>query len=316
MDLPFILRKENIAYIKNNFIYIGDRRVYPFEKNFIKCVDCSEVYSALKNMVTQGGGPLIVALEYMRLCCYRGYSLEKMKKDAMIIASARPTNTTMADTLSKFLGLAEKSDNPIALLDEIENHFDEQYDKMSDLGSSLIEDGDTILTTCFAEQSFFLSVLKAIDQGKKIKVAVNETRPYLQGARLTAPSLKEARIPCFLITDGMGANLMADGKINRYMTASDMAVSGGYVINKTGTLSNAICAKNYDIEYYAFSLTPRFDLSIKDVKMEVKDGNLISLCNGNYITQEGIEGYYPAFDIIPPEFVSGIITPERIIKNE
>ena len=245
LDLPFVLRHENIASLHPDGIHILDRRVFPFKKEYVVARDYKECAKAIKDMVTQGGGPLEVALEAMRMT-YRN------DKDSIYCAQetlskARPTNTTMKRTLSSLVERYESGEDFESVIDDILSSFDAAYDQMSTLGESLIEDGMGILTTCFAEHTFLLSVKKAHENGKKIRVYVPETRPYFQGAHLTEPSLRELGIETYLITDGMPAHFLAKGDINIYMTASDLALEDRTVVNKTGTLSNAIASNYFDL---------------------------------------------------------------------
>ena len=138
-----------------------------------------------------------------------------------------------------------------------------------------------------------------------VTVYVPETRPYLQGARLTEPSLRAMGIRCFLITDAMGAHFMAEGKIDRFMTASDLVLSDRTVVNKTGTLSDAIAASFYGIPYYAFSLSIDREARRDAIIMESREGW------GE--PGSGARMLYPLFDMIPPELVTGIITKDGVI---
>lgn len=330
--LPYLLQRNHIARIEGDSLLIGDRRRYPWEKSFVRCQSVEEASNAIKEMVTQGGGSLQVGLTAMRFVARRmeegrlEKSGEVFCKAVSCLSASRPTNTTMRRTLEFLLdailqwfsqrdhtvSLTEHVD---ALVDSMEARFDEAYDRMSDLGASSIMDGETILTTCFAEHSFVLSLSKALEAGKHIAVIVPETRPYLQGSRLTAPSLQELGIPVTLITDGMGAHLMAEGKVHRYLTAADVLTLDGTVVNKTGTLAYAICASYYGIPYQAFALFA--DTQKKDaaaIVIEERDPEEVTHCLGMRTTSEGIPARYPAFDIILPSLVDSVITPKGIFK--
>ncbi len=267
ISLPYLLRSENIARIEGKHLLIGDRRVYPFEKRFERCSTVPETASALKRMVTQGGGPLEVALTAMV------FVVEQMKEGsiakefaeleiaAALLIASRPTNTTMKRTLLSLLEeLRGRPDfiEQVAPLVEAKKHaFDQLYHQLGKAGSSLIPDKAGVLTTCFAEHTFLLSLAYAKESGKNIRVFVPETRPYLQGSRLTAPpSLQEMGIEVSVITDGMGATFLGTGDANLYMTAADLVCMDGTVVNKVGTLGNAIAAKRFNVPYYAFSVSP------------------------------------------------------------
>lgn len=333
--LPTILRKAQIARIEDDRLLIGDRRRYPTELTNIACDSVREIADAIRAMVTQGGGPLQVSLTTMRLLARRIHagkensSLKLFVDAARELSDSRPTNTTMARTMQEFVSQVSTwytcnqvrdvhGDDLITFVDDIidrlEQRFDQDYELMSDIGSSLIQDADGILTTCFAEHSFILSLVKAREQGKHLTVYVPETRPYLQGARLTAPALTELGIDCVLVTDGMGAHLMSAGKIHRYMTAADLVAMDGTVVNKIGTLANAIAAKYYHIPYHVFSMSPDASkLSKDDIIMEERNGDAIRYYHGVEVTPASIKALYPAFDMIEPSLVDTIITPRGAV---
>lgn len=310
--LPYILRHRNIARLDDRDIYITDRRAYPFEKKEVKCSGYMDVAKAIRMMVTQGGGPLEAALIAM-IHTYR-YDRDNLSEAAAELSSARSTNTTMMRTLKELMARYSAGESFETVADEIFMRFDKRYDKMSDFGESLINDGDGILTTCFPEHSFILSVAKAIRNGKKVKVFVPETRPYFQGAHLTEPSLRELGIECYLITDGMPAHFMARGEIKLYMTAADLALNDKTVVNKTGTLSNAIAAKYHKIPYYAFSAGIDGSKTKDDIAVEYRPGDEIKRYGSWQIADENAKPIYPCFDIIDADLVSGIITEDGIIR--
>lgn len=331
IGLPYLLKKEHICHISDGRIYIGDRRVFPFEKRFEVCSTVEEVALAIKAMVTQGGGPLQVAFTTLRFIAEQmqqkmlPYTFEELERLLGLLISSRPTNTTMRRVMLSLLSdLAPFCKEEVALeefvshlnssVDKQERAYDELYHHMGRIGSTLIEDGDVILTTCFAEHTFLLSLAYAKEQGKSISVLVNETRPYLQGARLTYPSLVEMGIEAHLITDGMGAHYLSEGKITKYMTASDLVCMDGTVVNKVGTLSNAVACKHYDVPYYAFSISPDpTKLTSAAIVMEERDGEEVLSCLGRATTCEG-RALYPSFDIIEPSLVRGIVTPKGVLS--
>ena len=300
--LPPFLRHESVARLDGRRLYITDRRALPAVVREVECRSAEEAAAAIRDMVTQGGGPLEAALWAMVLAKRTG---EDLSHAAAVLSASRPTNSTMRRTLSSLLDEVDGGMDVEEAVSRAFEYYDRLYDEISDVGESLISDGDGILTRCFPEHTFMLSVRKAVMNGKNVTVYVPETRPYLQGARLTEPSLRAMGIPCFLITDAMGAHFMAEGRISKYMTASDLALQDRSIVNKTGTLSDAIAAHYFGIPYYAFSLSVDRSASKDGIIMEERDG-------------WGEEGYgarmlYPLFDLIPPELVTGIITRDGVI---
>jgi methylthioribose-1-phosphate isomerase len=321
--LPFILKRENVARYEAGVVVIGDRRKYPFERAFVRCTDVESVARAIETMVTQGGGPSLAALYALASAARQvegkpPQQINKALEDARLrLVHTRPTNTALALRLEAAMQVAraaiERGDavEP-ALLDWIENHRDRTYQdyfQTARHGTSLIEDGDGILTMCFAETAFILSLSLAKASRKELRVYAPETRPYLQGARLTAPSIHELGIPVSVITDNMPASLFDQGKIQKYFTAADLVTLDGHVVNKVGTLQNAILANSYRVPYFAFCW--RLDAHKPDrasIVIEQRSPSEVKVCQGMPTTLDEIDALYPAFDITPPHLVAGIIT--------
>lgn len=320
--LPSVLRHENIARIEDDVLLIGDRRKLPFSREFYKAYDASDAACAIRMMVTQGGGPLETALQAMVLTARKcGKNMDELRKAGSLLSSARKTNTTMkreiAFLLEEFesMGSRNFADSVQELVDSRLEEYDEKYLAMAEYGCRLIKDGDGILTTCFPEHSFFLSLSLAREEGKKFTVYAQETRPYLQGAHLTAPSLAELSFDHYLITDNMTAFFISSGRVNIYMTASDLATKEKWVINKLGTLSSAIACHEYGVPYYAFSMG--FDDSYSTLcekEVEFRDPEEVKECQGIPVTGGDVRAIYPCFDVIAPEYVSAVITPDGSIS--
>ena len=327
--LPFVLKRDNVARYEDGVVYIGDRRKYPFKKEFYRCDDVEDVARAIEDMVTQGGGPYVAAAFAMVMAARKieGKSFEEktayLRKAKTRLTNTRPTNTAMARRLEDIEEIAIKAGKQgqsmeQVLLNWIRESRDaayEDYELRGRLGASLVQDGDGILTMCFAETAFILAMAFARQDGKNIHVFTPETRPYLQGARLTAPSLHELDIPVQVITDNMPAHVMSQGKIQKYFTAADLITLDGHVCNKIGTFQNAIAAHHHGIPYFVFMWGA--DLKSPDrasIKIENRDPAEIRTCRGIPTTIDEIDAYYPAFDITPPYMVSGVITRYGILS--
>lgn len=164
--LPTLLRHDEIARYDSGVLYTLDRRCYPLSKQYVAMHSVKEVAKAIKDMVTQGGGPLELSLKALLLARDNGWSLEEA---VSILSSTRPTNRSMANTLSLALDRVKCGEELEEVISSILKDYYDAYDRMSDYGSSLIKDGYGILTTCFAEHSFLLSVKKAEAAGKKVR---------------------------------------------------------------------------------------------------------------------------------------------------
>jgi len=327
--LPWLLRRENVAVYADGKVIIGDRRKYPFEKVFVTCTTVEEVARAIEEMVTQGGGPSIAAMYGMamaaRQCAQKSSELQRVALESarQRLTSTRPTNTSLARLLEKTASLAneflDKGEQvESSLLGWIENYRDanyERYGKVGEYGASLIEDGDGVLTMCFAETSFLMSLALAKRDGKRIHVFTPETRPYLQGARLTAPSVYEIGVPVQIIGDNMPAYVLSQGKIQKYFTAADLVTLDGHVVNKIGTFQNAITAHYHGVPYFVYSGgADKKKPDRASIEIEERDPAEMKNCRGIPTTDQAIDAYYPAFDITPPHLVSGVVTQYGILN--
>ncbi len=321
--LPFVLNPKNIARYEEGTVYIGDRSRYPLEKTAVKCTSVEEVAQSIEKMVTQGAGPWQAAACGLALAAGEA---DKMPHDQAIphlekaqarLVATRPTNTAMARRLELAMhDVRQAHANHHSLETAVTNWLANYREKIyadyvarGKYGAELIDDGDGILTMCFAEAAFILAMAFAHESGKKIRVFVPETRPFLQGAKLTAPSLHELGIPTTLITDGMAASVMAQGKIQKYFTAADLITLDGHVVNKVGTFSQAIVANYHRIPFFAFAWG--FDPTKPDrasIEIEERNPEEIKSFKKMPTTDPTIDAYYPAFDITPPHLVSGVIT--------
>ncbi len=321
--LPFLLRRENIARYQDGMVLIGDRRKYPFEEAFVECRDVDAVAAAIKGMVTQGGGPWVAASMGLAMHARQQRTLpaDKLRTELQNathqLKTTRPTSNHLHRLVEQALWAGEtaldKGEEPEqAILAWLEAKRDDIYQrsaKMGRMGADLIEDGDGILTMCFAETAFLLGLNFAKQDGKQMQVYVPETRPYLQGARLTAPSVHELGIPVKLVTDNMPAHLVAEGLIQKYFTAADLVTIDGQVVNKIGTLQSALACHFYGVPYFAYSWKPdRSYHGRESVQVEERDPAEIRAVKGVPTTIDALDAYYPAFDITPPHLVAGIIT--------
>jgi methylthioribose-1-phosphate isomerase len=328
--LPFLLRRENVArYEEDGAVVIGDRRKYPFEKSYVRCTDVESVARAIEEMVTQGGGPANAALYALvlaaRQCADNPISrqLEILEAARVRLVNTRPTNTALARRLGKAMEIiqaahAEGKNVEHTLLAWIEKNRDQNllnYAAAGEFGANLIADGDGILTMCFAETSFLLALALAKKAGKNMRVFTPETRPYLQGARLTAPSVHELGIPVQIIGDNMPAYVLSQGKIQKYFTAADLVTLDGHVVNKVGTFQNAITAHYHGVPYFVFSWGPdKLKPDRASIEIEERDPAEMKSCRGIPTTDPAIDAYYPAFDITPPHLVAGVITKDGVLS--
>jgi len=320
--LPFLLRRENVARYEDGAVVIGDRRKYPFTKEYFVCKDVETVAKAIEDMVTQGGGPSHASAYAMvmaaRQCADKSASgqLETLDAARKRLVATRPTNTAMARRLEMIMGFVQTclddgknvEESLLAMIEAYRDDIYRNYAIMGELGASLIDDGDGVLTMCFAETAFILSLAMAKRDGKNIHAFTPETRPYLQGARLTAPCIHEIGVPVQIIGDNMPTYVISQGKVQKYFTAADLVTLDGHVCNKIGTFQNAIAAHAHGVPYFVFAWPDKKKPDRASIEIEERDPAEMKACRGTPTTDQAIDAYYPAFDITPPHYVSGVIT--------
>lgn len=323
VKLPFLIRPENTARYEDGEVLILDRRVYPFEVKFVRCKTYRDVAQAIKDMVTQSGGPPFCAGYGMAQAAREAASksregiLEELERAAKSLVATRPTNNSIILMTERMLEVGRKAvqdgqDVEDALVKAVDARFEARHKRglaLGENGASLLVDGDSILNHCWAESGIVYTLYVALQQGKRLKAYCSETRPYLQGARLTADALCDMGIETTVVTDNMPAYLMSKDMISKFFTGADRVTMDGSVINKIGTFQIAVCAHHFGVPFFAFCDGPDPKApTAADVIIEERDPNEVLECLGQRTATPKAKGYYPAFDVTPPEFVSGIVT--------
>lgn len=324
---------------KDNRVIMIDQRKLPYKLEMCTCTTHQEIIEAIKNMVIRGAPAIGVAGAYGMALAARNIKatnlsdfIKELKKAKEELSSARPTAVNLNWALEEIWNIVEKYQKSInSLREEIlqkAEQIAEQDIKTNYLigkhGSVLFEDGDYILTHCNAGSLatvFYgtaLGVIRTVVQEKKkIKVFVDETRPALQGARLTAWELKFDNIPVILICDSVAGFLMYQKRIKKIIVGADRIAANGDVANKIGTYSISVLAKEHQIPFYVAAPLSTIDFSIKDggdIPIEERDANEVTSLMGKKIAPDDVEVYNPVFDITPNQNVTAIITEYGIIK--
>lgn len=323
--LPILTNRADTLKYVNGIVRILDRRRLPEEIVFVACRDYREVAQAIVDMVIQGAPPLAYAAGYGLALAARQFRdlpehayRQSLKQAHRELRSTRPTGADIFPLLDRALALAlsaiDEGRDPEA---EIVSFVDGQIqagDRAARLSgwhaAGLLEDGDRILTHCFAGAALNYMLYFALQAGKKIELYATETRPYLQGARLTAAQAREIGVPVTLVTDNMPGYLFYRGMITKYVTAADSITLDGHVSNKIGTFQYAVLAHHFGVPFIVLGYDgPDADrATAADIPIEERDPEEVFYCRGVRTAAEGIRGYYPAFDITPPQYVSIIAT--------
>lgn len=319
-------------------VMILDQRLLPWKTVYLKCTHYRQVARAIKNMTIRGA-PAIgiaaamgIALGIYNLKSARGLE-NKFYKICQAIAQTRPTarNLFWAIERMKKAFLTYK-DRPLTelkqrLCKEAQAILEEDIATNRQIGyhgKNLIKQGMTVLTHCNAGAlatggyGTALGVIRAAwEEGRRFQVIVDETRPYLQGARLTAWELKQEDIPVTIITDSTAGYLMAHRKIDLVIVGADRIAANGDTANKIGTYTLAVLAKAHHIPFYIAAPFSTFDLSLPDgsyIPVEERPGKEVTLIGKKSICPEGVNALYYAFDVTPAEYITGIITEKGIVR--
>jgi methylthioribose-1-phosphate isomerase len=324
---------------ENNKIIMIDQRELPLKEVYLEFHDYKKVAKAIEKMIIRGA-PAIgvasafgIALGFLKLNEDDDY-IKKFYDICKTFEKTRPTARNLFWAIERMKKVFEKNKNlTLKYLKEkiiqeallIEKEDIEINKKIGEHGKKLIKDGERILTHCNAGElatagfGTALGVIKAsFYEGKKIKVYVDETRPFLQGARLTCWELKKAGIPYILITDNMAGWLMRQGKITCIFVGADRIASNGDTANKIGTYSLAILAKKHKIPFYVAAPFSTIDFSIETgekIPIEERSKNEVLEINSTIIAPQGTMVENPAFDITPSSLITAIITEKGIAKE-
>ena len=319
-------------------IHLIDQTLLPNEFKQIYCDDVESVWEAIKSLRVRGAPAIgiagalgtVLAIWESKATNYLDFAGE-LKKATDYLATSRPTAVNLFWALARIEQTAEKyKDLEIpqlkeVLLNEAQSIIEEDRARCRAIGQhglDLLRNGDTILTHCNAgglatsDYGTALAVMfSAHESGKNISVYADETRPLLQGARLTAWELMQAGIDVTLICDNMAAQVMKEGKIQCVIVGADRIAANGDTANKIGTYNVAILAKEHDIPFYVAAPTSTLDFSLKTgnlIPIEQRAAEEVTEGFGSRTAPEGVKVYSPAFDVTPASLITAIITEKGI----
>lgn len=322
-------------YFEKEKLYILDQRKLPSEETYIITEDYLEVCHAIKTLAVRGAPAIGIAAAYGIYLALK--SIEKVDFSAElieageVIKSSRPTAVNLSWAVDKLLllikSISDKKQAERILLKAAHDILQEDIEmniKMGDFGSSLIGENANILTHCNAGSlatggyGTALGVIRSASRDGKVKmVYADETRPLLQGSRLTVYELMKDKIPVTLITDSMAAYHMQQGLIDCIITGADRIVANGDSANKIGTYNLGILAKYHNIPLYIAAPYSTFDFDLKngsEINIENRDPEEVRQFAGNYSAPKDCLVSNPAFDVTPAELITAIITERGIIS--
>ena len=329
-----------LQWVKGGTLRILDQLRLPNTVAYTASRGAKETGEAIRAMKVRGAPAIGVAAGYgMAQAALSSKArdaqglIRDMEKAGAFLKSTRPTAVNLAWAVGRMLAVARrKRDHKLeslkALLVEeaqaIEREDVDLCAAIASHGAGLLRDGDRVLTHCNTGSlatagvgTALGCVTAAAKQGKKLRVWVDETRPYLQGARLTTLELKEARVPHTLITDNSAAALMAAGKVDLVIVGADRVTAQGDVANKIGTYGLAVLAKYHNLPFYVAAPGSTVDLSLKsgaDIPIEERSADEVLLIQGKTIAPKGTQALNLAFDVTPHALISAIITEKGVVR--
>lgn len=328
--LAFLLRYENVAWYEEGTVRILDRRIYPVRIEFVTCRSHQEVAQAIADMVTQSGGPYTAAAMGMALAAYEARelggeeALAYLERAAYTLSHARPTTSAkMARVTGRSLEVARKAleqgvhgvDLAETLRQQALEQLEEGYaehDKLAGYLADLTPTHATVMTQCFAESIIGAYLRECRRRGNEIKLICPETRPYFQGARLTASVARDMDFDVTVISDNMPGYTMREKHVDLFTSAADVITMDGHIINKVGTFQIALCASYWGIPYYVTGAPNPSHPDLASVSIEERDPELVLDAMGTKTTLPGVKGFYPAFDVTPPKLCDGVVTDRGI----
>jgi len=320
---------------RDDHLILLDQRKLPNIEEDVVCDSIEQVFDAIKTLTVRGAPAIGIAAAYGILLGCKGQSAQSISdafdERADYLISARPTAVNLAWAIERMRGCQRRRHNDEDLYQVLVNEAVaiHEEDKIAchaigDVGLPLVKAHPNLLTHCNAgslavsEMGTALAPMyRAHQEGIKIHVFVDETRPLLQGARLTAYELHRTGIDCTLISDNMAAHVMGEGKVDMVITGADRIAANGDAANKIGTLNLAILCQYYNIPMYI--AVPRSTIDVdtatgKDIVIEERDPEEVKSYAGYPVAPTGVAARSPAFDVTPNELIKGIITDAGLLE--
>lgn len=325
--MPFLLQYENVAWYEDGKVRILDRRIYPTKIEFVECLTHQDVAQAITDMVTQSAGPYTAAGMGMTLAAYESRNLSEVEQIAFLeqaaqtIGYARPTTANrMTQITNNCLEVGkvaiESGKSAIqAIFQTTIDSLNRRYTIMDSVGRTLLKQipkKANILTQCFGETIVGTLLRAAKEEDYELHVYCAETRPYLQGARLTSSCAADLGFPTTVITDNMVAYVMETKGIDVFTSAADTIARDGHIANKIGTNQISILAQHYEVPYFVTGIPDSDKWSKEDIIIEERDPKQVLEYRGIPNTLPTVQAIYPSFDVTPPKRISGVVTDKGI----
>ena len=321
--------------VQNDQLLILDQQLLPDKEDWVLVESPDHMIEIIKKLKVRGA-PLIGVAAAMSLAhwCKEGTRFEEYEKVAEALRASRPTAVNLMNALDRMIEVAQSSNMNLEKIQNLaENIFNEDVElclKMARAGEQLIQDGDNILTHCNTGGLATVGVGTALglithahSQGKKIHVYVDETRPLLQGGRLTTWELEKQGVPYTLICDNMSGKRMSEGKVSKVFLGADRIALNGDFANKIGTYNLAVLCNYHKVPFYTVAPRTTIDAqckSGKDIPVEMRNDEEVRGVFGTFgdirWAPKAAKTFNPAFDVTPVELLTGMVVDDQFLPNE
>lgn len=315
-------------------LHLLDQRQLPHREEFIHCQAIEDVFEAISTLTVRGAPAIGIAAAYgllVGLDFDQPGTRDELNKRGEYLVSARPTAVNLAWAVRRMLdclaGIIDGEDMFAILLAEAAAIYEEDAAACREIGNTglpVVSVRSNVLTHCNAGSlavselgTALAPIYRALEEGVDLHVFVDETRPLLQGARLTAYELHRAGVDCTLISDNMAAHIMSEGKVDMVLVGADRIAANGDAANKIGTLNLAILCQYFEIPFYIAVPLSTIDPDTRsgaDIVIEERDPEEVKSFAGTAIAPAGVKARSPAFDVTPNHLITGIMTEKGILK--
>ena len=321
---PSGIEEYRAVWLEDGSVQMIDQRALPHTFEILPAETSDEIAFAIRDMIVRGAPSIGATAAYG--IAVAAINAEPLEQAAKKILSTRPTAGDLFFAVKYVVEMIEAGMEPGMAADQYVTTIVEQCQNIGEVGAELIPDGGNVLTHCNAgalatvDHGTALAPIRAAGRaGREFFVFVDETRPRLQGAKLTAWELFNEDIPHAIIADNAAGHFISRGEVDLVIVGADRICANGDFANKIGTYSKAILAKTHDIPFYVAAPVSTFDFGIEtgaDIPIEERDPKEVLFMGEYRIAPEGVEALNPAFDVTPSGLVTGIITDKGIIAPD
>ena len=303
------------AYLQDNVLYVLDETLVPSKLKYIPVKNVKGAVTVIREMKTRAFGQFLVVLNtFMLELNPKGDLLKHLQDVAHQLNNSRPT-FPFAEVTGIVIGAAQKAaaggiDPRLAVAKTVQGFLAgiraRRLQRVQDIADTM-QDQDSILTHCNVSGELAMAASLAASQGKRLKFFATETRPYMQGAKLTTWELQEAKATVTLVPDNAIGSLMADRLVNKVIIGSDRSAANGDIANKIGSYQIAVLAKEFNIPLIVLTQPSKGVASGADMPIELRDANELLVFGGKKVFASKVKGFYPGFDVVPHELITKAI---------